>query len=114
MQYSQWAMATIAAVAAVAVGTAVQMGAPVAAIALAVATSGAAWASYWFAVQLGGVQQSLKDIAASVSAVATTSQVVATRSNAEGWRQCLQFAAQWHRVSVQGAYKLSCRKPLAL
>jgi hypothetical protein len=42
----------------------------------------------------------------SLAQVATTSQVVATRANAEEWRQCLTFSAQWHQCTVQAAYKL--------
>ena len=35
-----------------------------------------------------------------------TNQVMATRSNVAEWRQCLQFAAQWHGVRLQSAYSL--------
>ena len=38
--------------------------------------------------------------------VATTSQVVATRSNILEWRSCLEFASKWHNCSLQCAYDL--------
>jgi len=59
------------------------------------------------AVQLlwsGG--QLLNQIRKESKKIAITSQVVATRANMDEWRQCLQFASQWHQTTLQGAYLL--------
>ncbi len=42
----------------------------------------------------------------SLGQVETTSQVCATRANADEWRQCLQFGSQWHQCPLQAAYLL--------
>jgi len=54
----------------------------------------------WSGYQL---TQSLLD---ECSKTAITSQVVATRSNNDEWRQCLQLGANWNSCSLQGAYRL--------
>ena len=43
-----------------------------------------------------------------------TSQVAATRSNMDEWRQCLQFGAQWHDCGLQSAYRLWQRGSLSV
>ena len=50
--------------------------------------------------------QSLNSIRKECTKSAITSQVIATRANMDEWRQCLQFASQWHSTSLQGAYSL--------
>ena len=50
--------------------------------------------------------QSLNSIRKECTKSAITSQVIATRANIDEWRQCLQFASQWHSTSLQGAYSL--------
>ena len=42
----------------------------------------------------------------AMKAVENTSQVCATRANVVEWRSCLQTLSQWHKVSLQSAYKL--------
>lgn len=44
--------------------------------------------------------------------IAQTSQVCATRFNLQERRQCLQFAARWHKCTVQSAYSLWQRRLL--
>ena len=96
-----------AVVVAIAVaGAFVQAGVPVGAVAgtlVAVATVMAAKYCYdqWYQFTT-----TLENIAYSLKQVETTSQVVATRANADEWRQCLSFAAQWHQCSPQAAYVL--------
>ncbi len=59
------------------------------------------------AVRLGkALVEGARSLQASVSAIETTSQVCATRANMDEWRQCLQFAAQWHKCCLQTAYKI--------
>jgi hypothetical protein len=50
--------------------------------------------------------QCLNSIRKECKKSAITSQVCATRANMDEWRQCLQFASQWHNTSLQGAYSL--------
>ena len=52
------------------------------------------------------VRQWMYDIKYSVGQIEVTSQVSATRANIMEWRSCLQFGSQWHKVSLQAAYKL--------
>ncbi len=42
----------------------------------------------------------------SLAQVEQTSQVCATRANAEEWRNALEFASKWHQCPLQAAYKL--------
>jgi hypothetical protein len=61
-------------------------------------------------LQLGSVlfkiQSLVSRIRHAVEQVEIASQVCATRANMNEWRQCLQFASQWHGVSLQSAYRL--------
>ena len=95
-----------AAILAVAVAVGIQADAPVAVLMMAVLVGAGAIATHWLVGQCQQLQLTLQAIAASLAQVETTSQVVATRANAEEWRQCLQFSAAWHQCSVQAAYKL--------
>ena len=47
-----------------------------------------------------------RKLCSNCSKTAITSQVAATRANIVEWRSFLQFASQWHSVSLQGAYSL--------
>ena len=47
-----------------------------------------------------------KQFMKALKAVENTSQVCATRANVIEWRSCLQLLSQWHRLSLQSAYKL--------
>jgi hypothetical protein len=52
------------------------------------------------------IERRISRIVWSASQIELTSQVCATRANIMEWRSCLQFAGQWHKVSLQAAYKL--------
>ena len=58
--------------------------------------------------------QCLNSIRKECTKSAITSQAVATRANMDEWRQCLQFASQWHQTSLQGAYRLWQSQSLAV
>jgi hypothetical protein len=52
------------------------------------------------------IERRISRIVWSMQQIELTSQVCATRANIAEWRSCLQFAGQWHKVSLQAAYKL--------
>ena len=91
-----------AAVLAVAVfaGVALQNGWPVMPVA------GVALASLAVGAWCARLESRLHQLVQSCSAIEVTSQVVATRANANEWRQRLSFGAQWHKCRPQSAYFL--------
>ena len=58
--------------------------------------------------------QWLQSIRRSCFMTSQTSQVCATRLNVMEWRSCLQFAAEWHDVSLQSAYSMWQQSQLSI
>ena len=58
--------------------------------------------------------QWLQSIRRSCFMTSQTSQVCATRMNVMEWRSCLQFAAEWHDVSLQSAYSMWQQSQLSI